>query len=182
MNTPLKVFCEMCGKRVCNLKDHIKKRHTTKLKCSTCKRGFPNEEELSSHICKHFACDICEQKFILHKNLTLHKREHAGEFFHHCDFCEGMFHSKRRMLAHRRYNHTNTNGESHECDICNKKFSILRILKRHKLIHSSGNNFFLEINLGQNVFVRQKSSIFTFNAYLSTTQYSFRTLYLPTHI
>ena len=123
---------------MCNLKDHIKKRHTTKLKCTTCKRGFPNDEELNSHVCKHFKCDLCDQKFIQHRNLAMHKREHAGETFHHCDFCEGMFHSKRRMLAHRRYNHTNTNGESHECDICNKKFSILRILKRHRLIHISG--------------------------------------------
>ena len=138
-----KVFCELCGVTVCNLKDHIKKRHTTKLKCGTCKRGFTGEDELNSHVCKHFTCDICDEKFILFKNLNLHKREHAGEIFHHCDFCEGLFRTRKRFLAHRRHNHTNPPEKSFACDMCDKAFSKPRDLKRHSVVHYPGKIFFV---------------------------------------
>ena len=93
-----KVPCELCGKLVAPgaLTLHRKRAHATKVKCATCKRGFESEEKLGSHICKHFTCEICGEKYLYIRNYKFHKREHAGELMYHCDLCEGLFVNKRQ--------------------------------------------------------------------------------------
>ena len=140
-----KVVCELCGKdfTATSLYAHIKICQTTKLKCTTCKRSFVGEKELKSHVCKHFSCNLCDQQFMMVRNLELHKLEHNGEEFFHCDFCEGLYRTRKQYLAHRRESHTNPRDKNHKCEKCDKEFINARQLRKHYRVHSNGKIFML---------------------------------------
>ena len=44
------------------------------MKCSTCKRTFFDKTEMGSHVCKHYACDVCGEKFLRARNVEIHKK------------------------------------------------------------------------------------------------------------
>ena len=90
-----------------------------KLRCPTCKRTFYNKHEMGTHICKHYSCDICGEKFLRARNLGFHKRMHMGEALYSCDQCESMFLKKKRLSDHIRTVHQQ---KKHQCDICEKFF------------------------------------------------------------
>ena len=61
------------------------------IKCDTCKRGFANVQEYGHHICKHYGCELCEERFMIKRNLDVHKKFHVGEQIFSCDLCEALF-------------------------------------------------------------------------------------------
>ena len=72
-----KAFCDICGQtftQESTLKSHMKLHMSEKLKCSTCKRSFYDKQELGSHVCKHYGCEICGQKFLRARNVEIHKK------------------------------------------------------------------------------------------------------------
>ena len=72
------------------------------------------------------------------RNLELHKLEHNGEEFFHCDFCEGLYRTRKQYLAHRRESHTNPRDKNHKCEKCDKEFINARQLRKHYRVHSNG--------------------------------------------
>ncbi|XP_052833783.1 zinc finger protein 253 [Octopus bimaculoides] len=86
-----------------------------------------------------YECDICKKYVSSKRNLTLHKRIHAGGKQYHCDICGKSFLRKSNLTSHK-YAHTgdkpyqfksklstheftHTNERPYQCDICGKSFS-----------------------------------------------------------
>ena len=103
-------------------------------KCSSNIRAFTSEEELGSHVCKHYSCDICDKRFVQGRNLELHKREHAGETMYQCDLCEALFDKKKLLGSHRRFLHFRS--KSFKCELCNKEFAVKTGLTNHMRLHT----------------------------------------------
>ena len=103
------IKCDICGARCLNQEalDLHKEKHEKdpeyckkkerNIQCETCNRKFFDVIEYGSHVCKHFACDACDAKFVMERNLRKHKKFHAGENIFSCDLCESLY-TKRNGL------------------------------------------------------------------------------------
>lgn len=128
---PEKVPCEICGKLVTTvqMKKHVLTHTEQRMRCETCNRTFISQELMGAHICKHYACDQCDMKFIQNRNLQNHKLEHAGKFMHHCDQCEAMFKKVKSLGEHKRFVHRGI--KRYTCAICPRKFAVSSALVNH---------------------------------------------------
>jgi len=131
--------CEICGKLFANhslLKSHLKIHSDgwNSLQCVVCHRNFPSEDKMAIHICKHYSCDKCDQKFFKNKTLQAHKREHDGVKMLKCDQCESMFDKKKRLTEHIRFCHLGI--KKYVCHLCPKAFSMKSGLNNHMLVHA----------------------------------------------
>ena len=97
------IKCDLCGARCLNQEalelhkekhekdpEYCKKKERN-IQCETCNRKFFDVIEYGSHVCKHFACDSCDAKFVMERNLRKHKKFHAGENIFSCDLCESLY-------------------------------------------------------------------------------------------
>ena len=57
-------------------------------------RSFHNALQMKGHVCKHHACDMCDEKFLKYKNLKCHKLIHGGDTIYSCDQCEALFQNR----------------------------------------------------------------------------------------
>ena len=134
--------CETCGQNFVSkfsLWKHNKIHEGGKLRCETCGCSFYDEKDMGQHVCKHFACQICDMKFLRAKNHKLHARMHAGELIYQCDLCEALFDTKRKMNEHRRAIHIR--GKKYKCDVCPKSFIGKTLLEKHKRSHTGERPF-----------------------------------------
>jgi len=139
--------CDQCGTRCVSqeaLEAHIKKhqedpnyckKRLRTIQCDTCKRNFFDVVEYGSHVCKHFACDLCDMKFVVERNLKKHKRIHAGETFFTCDMCEALYTKRKELQRHMRNAH-DPSQRKYKCDVCGKCYLTKSILERHKGTHT----------------------------------------------
>lgn len=150
------ISCKLCHMKFLTneeLDDHMRKHeenpHYRLLKkktihCDTCKRAFVDAEDYGHHICKHYGCDQCPERFMIKKNLDKHKRYHAGEPIFSCELCEALFTNRKALYCHNRAAH-DPDKKKHQCDQCPRAFLSKCHLERHKLSHSEVKGFKCEV-------------------------------------
>jgi len=112
--------------------------------CVICKKLLGSKKTLRAHLLTHsvqknFACQVCNKKFALGRQLKNHtvkcekrsqrigERKNPNYKAHTCEVCGKVINKsylKRHMLVHAAYRFT--------CDICENKFKSQAYLERHK--------------------------------------------------
>ena len=150
--------CDQCGsnfKSKYGLKLHTDSFHNAKFKyrCHACDKGYNTlwnfEGHLKSHEPEsvHLTCDVCGTKFRFMSSLIRHKRQghnnlkkHGGQCTkeqqaHVCDQCGLAFSCMTSLKDHKRALH---DGETLECDWCEKKFKWRSSLFYHQKLCKVG--------------------------------------------
>ncbi|XP_044736970.1 zinc finger protein 883-like [Chrysoperla carnea] len=144
-NDKKREVCNICGKSVVYLKNHIYIHKNEKYKCEQCEQEFTNKYSLDKHTKrKHgnlddtelnpYLCNICGKRS---ENLTMLKRHlttHSDVKTHKCPICEKLFKSIELVNSHVRYTHNNV--RNFKCTECSKSFHTTSGLKLHIRTHT----------------------------------------------
>lgn len=141
--------CEHCGRIFSNssIQDHINNIHlNTRSKdfmCTICYVSFTTDQKLQNHIEKrhveerNFECPLCEKKFKAKADLMQHKQTHVLEPLQ-CSYCfeiqksQEIFNSHLDCCSKKHGRVTKKKKLEYICDVCNRVFTKLSNLKRHK--------------------------------------------------
>lgn len=78
-------------------------------KCTSCGDGFSRMNELLSHNYTHiqrpYKCEICDQSFVTHKSLELHRFIHGEGSFRICEICGLEFAKAYALKIHKHIMH-----------------------------------------------------------------------------
>ncbi|XP_062542328.1 zinc finger protein 26-like [Armigeres subalbatus] len=142
------VKCEICGKLVMYMKDHMRMHEKDKkFKCPHCDRSFSQSNNLIYHIRKHtgekpFPCDKCDKSFICKSHLLSHARSHENDKPFQCEFCSKRFNQACNLTKHLR---VHSGEKPYSCKQCGKAFMNLSNMKVHAKRHSGDQNYTCEI-------------------------------------
>ena len=130
------------------LKNHKASEHPEKasLKCSVCDESFKSERQRIKHekdvheITRpraKFECEECSASFGDRYAYERHVNKHLGVKNHHCDLCEGAFHTQRHLTRHIAHVHEGKPTRKNKpprvsCSQCEKTFVEQRFLTRHE--------------------------------------------------
>lgn len=95
-------------------------------------RMLLNDKNASDDSGKPHACNICDRRFRITRDLNLHMRTHSGLKPNSCSYCGKQFTTVSQMRSHHR---THTQEQVYNCGVCGEKFVWLNSLKRHMRIH-----------------------------------------------
>lgn len=173
-----KNICKICNKKLSrktDLKEHIRKIHSTDFDCKICNQKFVSKYNLDFHITeKHpgrqknqFQCDFVGKKF-KSRNILYHQmKTHLSMV--KCELCDKIlkpyyihahlisFHATGQKFQYKicsksfksavcLYNHQRTYNKTQKCDICIKMLTFAWQLKQHnKEIHENSRSFECEI-------------------------------------
>ncbi|XP_055524931.1 zinc finger protein 436-like [Wyeomyia smithii] len=149
--------CTVCDKKFttgCHLVDHMRCHSNERnFKCDICGLSYKRPKALQSHIQKihrvdpslsetessrleltdntpSYSCDICGKQFKHETSLRLHQYLHQSTLSLQCEVCKQAFHS---TYAFKR--HSKTHEKQLSCDVCDKTFTRVATLNRHKVLH-----------------------------------------------
>ncbi len=144
-----KLQCNICGKIVSDLKQHVEQVHSVSpvpLVCKVCNKTFTNKiafrsHERYAHEKTKFPCKLCGKEYTLGCNLRRHIRNIHSEIKKpkvrfDCTHC-GKSYTKRALEYH--INHVHGNPEKLPCSFagCRLKYATKRTLKNHiRQVHS----------------------------------------------
>ena len=148
---PLQFSCEDCPDKFFPdeaLRMHIESHKVSavqKFECCKCDKVFTQEKNFKRHVensvedgIDKYSCDQCKRSFCTKTSLTYHMefkhKEGFGKF--RCHKCSLNYNSKSLLLVH--YEHVHC-SEEFQCDSCEKSFSRVEHLKRHKVTHKSSD-------------------------------------------
>ncbi|XP_041373129.1 zinc finger protein 271-like [Gigantopelta aegis] len=163
--------CDICGKgffRSWHLKEHRANHTENEAKeCDVCGTTFPEIGSLRKHMWSHlkeakmgvkgpvstskgvrilqerageqaFPCDQCPKVYHSRNRLVLHKRTHTREKLSKCDLCDKEFFSPSELNRHQR---THTGEKPFQCGECGKSFALATTLKDHIRSHTGEKPF-----------------------------------------
>ncbi|XP_069473204.1 zinc finger protein 583-like isoform X2 [Ambystoma mexicanum] len=81
----------------------------------------------------HTRCPYCDQSFIGHPQLMIHRRSHLNETVFTCSVCGACFFDMPSLLTHKR---THTDERPYKCTECDKSFARSSNLHQHQIIHT----------------------------------------------
>ena len=144
--------CNICGEIISlkNQSRHLREVHSAgpSLQCPQCPKSFKRRDQLNSHISNihdrdepvQYVCYFCERKFSKKVNLNQHVVDlHTKEKKFSCPGCPEEFSRLCNMERHlSRGKHT----KGYVCSKCDKSFTTLATLHRHKDdVHNQVQNF-----------------------------------------
>uniref|UniRef100_A0A1B6DF48 Protein krueppel n=1 Tax=Clastoptera arizonana TaxID=38151 RepID=A0A1B6DF48_9HEMI len=106
--------------------------------CTTCNKGFYNEQQLGRHYLIHtqeapFPCDFCEKEFEERNLLKRHWRTHAGSKPYICFTCGEAFMDRPQLTQHQDIHDC---IKPFHCSTCGKAFAYKSDLRKHAVIHT----------------------------------------------
>ena len=153
----LKCFWPKC-RYSCELKANFNNHvllHSNKRQfvCEECNKQFKLQCNLIEHRIsvhstdKSFVCSTnnCNKKFQSKPYLIRHQRIHSTNKFYECDSCDKKFKTRRSLVLHRSYIHSNHRPFVCPRSDCNKQFKTELSLRIHQRSHSSINQFECDI-------------------------------------
>lgn len=150
--------CEICSKLfsdIIKFKSHMTYHIRRNFKCKYCRNGFKHIINLKKHIKKHVEiynskCMICHKKFVDENSMWNHiVHVHKIEEPYKCGACLKLFTNKRYLRKHvvrhmnqnscgtcivckiHSSNFLSSNSKLTNCLFCDKKFAILKNLRKH---------------------------------------------------
>jgi len=131
--------CNICGKSVVNMKQHILLIHNSEklIQCDKCDFRTNHKRNLERHMNTHsddpmagkkFVCQICLKAFSKSDKLKEHILVHGGIKPYKCNLCNAAF---SNFSGHRQHM-MKTHGIKFTCDICGKDSSSIKGLGIHK--------------------------------------------------
>ncbi|KAG5666770.1 hypothetical protein PVAND_014780 [Polypedilum vanderplanki] len=152
-----KTKCHFCPRNLKNYHDFLEhaKYHAQPCthECLTCKKRYPFDDKLFSHVknhkrydCYKVECKKCKQKFRSAKDLEIHdKVKHNKETLFICPICAKSMSSANGLDQHIRYVHNKDQEKKFQCKSCPMKFILKTKLIRHEAIHSTERPHVCEI-------------------------------------
>ena len=157
------VSCSICGKKRKNnytLLKHLTDKHREdvmfeqeadklrellKVKCELCEKSFACSKTLMEHrrnthqAEEHSTCEECHKSYSTPMRLKEHIRNVHGNIHYSCDQCESVFKSRRNLVWHVRYQHTE-HDRKYKCDSCDFRYAFNKQLYEHKTrVHGPKN-------------------------------------------
>lgn len=134
-------LCPHCGEKFTtdsSLARHVNKTHETKtIACKECSITFTTSHKLKCHRAivhnQAFPCSVCNEKFLTDYDRQKHliKTHKMG---HSCPQCDKVFVKNSVMKQHLQRYHLKE--RKLECNMCQKKFFTVVLLKHHMLKHA----------------------------------------------
>jgi len=115
-------------------------------KCNICNEAFSCHHDLSRHKHVHnrdtlYICDVCNLAFSSAGNLRTHKNVRVGIRRFMCDICNKGFHHLNHLTEHKCIH----GAKPHHCDVCNVAFCTTSSLNRHRYIQPHSRSFISDI-------------------------------------
>lgn len=143
--------CNICGKRVVNLKPHMDthveiENRRKPYHCEYCGKEYLQRAQFDGHVNKEhtglkpFKCDFngCNKTFHGRPSLRMHKIQHTAERRFNCEYCPRSY-LYAHHLSHHRYTHTKE--RIFTCSHCEYTNVHMENLKRHILSkHTEAEN------------------------------------------
>lgn len=132
--------CQLCNRFFLTedkLRLHHRRMHTIQKKsrvCNICGDAFKSLQALHYHnsskhsLEKKFQCTICEKRFILNYQLTVHMRSHTGERPFECQVCHKRFDIFSNLTVHMRIH---TGEKPFKCPKCDNAYKQFVALENH---------------------------------------------------
>lgn len=135
--------CTKCDKSFAHrgsLFKHVKAAHSGRVfKCKECSDVYQTAQLLRRHVCKKFACDQCDARFVWKSELNKHLKTHSPDKKRYsCIDCEKTFADPGGLLLHRNTKHL---GRTYKCGQCGLELSTPRYLKNHILAKHTEKKF-----------------------------------------
>ncbi len=129
-------ICDMCGKRVTNIKTHKKREHTNE--CSHPCPVLTSSKHLAHHIKGHGTpnnclCRTCGKSFKTFKNLKKHEVTHTEDRTFMCSKCGKLLKTSTGLQSHMVIH---SGHKPFVCTECGKMFARAPELTRHMYIHT----------------------------------------------
>ena len=133
--------CELCKKRIGNMKEHMKCHSAVEagaFQCNECGHKSANYNNLRMHLRVHsdakmFKCKECEKSFKWQSSLSHHEvaaHSKVAPLFL-CEECSHPFKGKSNLAKHM---FTHKTEKPHTCEKCGKGWIRLDFLKNHKCL------------------------------------------------
>lgn len=115
---------------------HLHRKHTQErhYQCTTCKKGFVRQTDLTRHLKSHggdelFQCNICDRKLKSNRNLQLHLKIHDKKKSFLCEVCGKGFAQKCYLKLHNKLHEEG--GKPYPCGTCEKSYLKAKELQAH---------------------------------------------------
>ena len=155
--------CTKCARAfptLTKLDDHMYLHSTScPYKCMHCEEQFSLPDSLSIHMKQHtesskssvrvpnhrnfksYVCGECGKTLTSQSGYKTHLFLHTGQRPHQCFVCGDRFTLVSHLKSHIFVRHSNRDGLSHKCAVCEKKYLNPVSLKRHMQYHKSKDSF-----------------------------------------
>jgi len=105
--------------------------------CNICKNVFATKFKLQEHQSafhgqKTYVCEICQKLYGSKLSLAKHLKVHSP---YKCDKCKVSFSKNSKLMLHIEYVHEKKSP--FKCNVCNKLYASLPMLKKHQVMHSN---------------------------------------------